>query len=160
MKDAAALEALARTLIKNAPTTTMPALSLWAAGEGGAKKSHALFAEAVALTGWDPLFSRRLLQKYLDTHDVAHAKSVIPEALVEAPIDPFICGVFGEILLHEGKASEALPWLTKSCVSARARREQDVLGNTLASLASAVAKAKAPKDKPARDAALKCAKGD
>ena len=160
MKDAVSLEALGRSLAKIAPTTTMPALALWAAADAGAKKPHALYAEAALLTGWDPQVARKLLQKYVDAHDVARAKSVIPEALVEAPNDAFICGVFGEILLHEGKAPDALPWLTKSCISARARREQDVLGNTLASLASAVGKAKAPKDKPLRDAAIKCAKGE
>jgi hypothetical protein len=160
MKDTTALEALGRSMSKTAAATMLPALALWAAADAGAKKSHALFAEAVALSGWDPLFSRRLLQRYVDTHDVTRAKTIIPEALFEAPNDAFLCGVFGEILLHEGKAPEALPWLTKSCVSARARKEQDILGNTLASLASAVARAKALKDKPARDAAVKCAKGE
>ncbi len=159
-KDTTAVENLGRALSKTASATLLPALALWAAADADAKKSHQLFAEAVALTGWDPIVSRRLLQKYVDAHDVAHAKLIIPEALVESPNDAFISGVYGEILLHEGKASEALPWLTKSCVSARARKEQDVLGNTLASLASAIGKAKAPKDKAARDAALKCAKGE
>jgi len=160
MKDPTALETLGRNLLKTAPAATLSALALWASADAGAKKSHALFAEAVAMTGWDPSFSRRLLQRYVEAHDVPHAKSLLPEALVEAPTDAYLCGVFGEILLHEGKPADALPWLTKSCVSARARKEQDVLASTLSSLASAVAKAKAPKDKPLRDAALKCAKGE
>jgi predicted Zn-dependent protease len=160
VKDSNALEALGRSLIKSAPMTTLPALALWASADVGSKKSHALFAEAIGLAGWDPAFSRRLVQKYVEAHDVAHAKAVIPESLVESPLDAYLCGVYGEILLHEGKPADALPWLTKSCIAARARKEQDVLASTLSSLASAVGKAKAPKDKPARDAALKCAKGD
>lgn len=159
-RDAAALEALARTLAKIAPSSTLVASALWAAAEVGSKKSHALYAEAAALTGWDPALSRKLLQKYVDAKDVPRAKSTVYQAIVEAPTDAFLTGVLGEILLHDGKTSEALPWLTKSCVSARARKEQDILGKTLSSLAVAIAKAKLPADKAARDAALKCAKGD
>ena len=59
--------------------------------------------------------------------------------------------------MQEGKGTEGLQWLTKSCVSARARREGDVLGSTLASIAQAMGKTK---DKATKDAALKCAKGD
>lgn len=160
-KDAAALELLGRNVAKIAPASTLVASALWAAGEAASKqKAHALWSEALSLTAWDPLLARRLLQKYVDAHDVPHARMVLAQALVESPWDSFLCGVLGEILLHEGKASDALPWLTKSCVSARARREQDILGNTLSSLASAVAKAKSPADKPAREAALKCARGE
>lgn len=159
-KDATALEALARNLSKIAPSSTLVASALWAAAEAGSKKSHALYGEAVNLTGWDPIFARKLLQKYVDAHDVPRAKTILYQAIVESPQDAFLTGVLGEILLHDGKASEALPWLTKSCVSARARKEQDVLGKTLSSLAVAIAKAKGPNDKGARDAALKCAKGE
>ena len=160
MKDATSLEALARTLGKAAPSTTLVAAALWAAAEAGSKKSHALYAEAATLTNWDPVLSRRLLQKYVDAHDIPRAKTTVYQAILEAPQDAFLAGVLGEILLQDGKASEALPWLTKSCVSARARKEQDVLGKTLSSMAVAIAKAKGPSDKPARDAAVKCAKGD
>jgi hypothetical protein len=159
-KDAVALEALARTLAKIAPSSTLVGAALWASAEAGSKKSHALYAEAVNLNGWDPTMTRRLLQKYVDAHDVPRAKTTVYQAIIESPNDAFLTGVLGEILLHDGKASEALPWLTKSCVSARARKEQDVLGKTLSSLAMAIAKAKSPNDKVARDAALKCAKGD
>lgn len=160
-KDAAALEALARSLTKLAPASSLAASALWAAGEVASKKNaHALWSEALGLTSWDPSWVRRLLQKYVDAHDVPRARMVLAQSLVEAPNDAFQCGVLGEILLHEGKASESLPWLTKSCVAARARKEQDVLANTLSSLATAVGKAKSASDKTARDAALKCAKGE
>jgi len=159
--DAVALESLARTIAKIAPSSTLVATALWAAGDAAPKKkAHALWSEALTQTAYDPLVTRRLLQKYVDAHDVPRARMLLTQALVESPNDAFLCGVLGEILLHDGKAAEALPWLTKSCVSARARKEQEVLGNTLSSLASAVAKAKSPADKAARDAALKCAKGE
>lgn len=160
MKDATALEALGRTIIKTAPSSTLAAAALWAAADAGSKKSHALYAEAAALTNWDPLLSRKLLQRYVDAHDIPRAKSTVYQAIIESPNDAFLAGVLGEILLNDGKPSEALPWLTKSCVSARARKEQDVLGKTLSSLPVAIAKAKSPADKPAREAALKCAKGE
>lgn len=160
-KDATALEALARNLAKIAPGSSLVAAALWAAGDvAGKQKSHALWNEALSQSSFDPSYARRLLQKYVDAHDVPRARMVLAQALVESPTDSFLCGVLGEILLHEGKPSDALPWLTRSCVSARARKEQEILGNTLSSLASAVAKAKSPSDKAAREAALKCAKGD
>lgn len=160
MKDATALEALARTLSKVVPASALVASALWAAADAGSKKSHALYAEAAMLTNWDPLLARKLLQKYVEAHDIPRARATVYQAIVEAPNDAFLTGVLGEILLQDGKASEALPWFTKSCVAARARREQDVLGKTLSSLAVAIAKSKSPADKPAREAALKCAKGD
>lgn len=160
-KDAPALAALARGVAKLAPASSLPGAALWAAGEVSPKKgAHAYWTEALALSAWDPALSRRLLQKYVDARDIPRARLVLAQALVEAPLDAFLCGVLGEILLHDGKAGEALPWLTKSCVSARARKEQDVLANTLSSLSTAVSKAKSPSDKTAREAALKCAKGD
>lgn len=160
MKDATALEALGRTLSKIAPGSSLVAAALWASAEAGSKKSHALYAEAATLTNWDPVLSHRLLQKYVDARDIPRAKTTVYQAIVESPQDAFLCGVLGEILLQDGKAGEALPWLTKSCVSARARKEQDVLGKTLSSMAIAIGKAKSPSDKSARDAAVKCAKGD
>ena len=146
---------------RQAEASSLAASALWAAGDVASKKNaHALWSEALSLTAWDPAWVQRLLQRYVDAHDVPRARMLLATSLVEAPNDAFQCGVLGEILLHEGKVGEALPWLTKSCVSARARKEQDVLGNTLSSLSTAVAKAKSPSHKTARDAALKCAKGD
>ncbi len=159
-KDAVALEALARQIAKIAPASSLVAMALWAAADAGAKKAPALYAEAIAQVSADPVWSRRLLRKYVDAHDVPRAKMTLAATIPESPLDSFLCGVQGEILLHDGKPGDALPWLTKSCVSARARKEQDVLASTLSSLASAVGKAKETKDKPARDAALKCAKGE
>lgn len=159
-KDGPALEALARQIAKVAPSTTLVSSALWAAAEAGAKNPHGLFGEALLNVAWDPAWSRRLLQKYVEKHDVTRAKLTLAQSLVEAPLDAFLCGVQGEILLHDGKPADALPWLTKACVSARSRKEQDVLAQTLASLTRAVGKAKEPKHKPLRDAAMKCAKGD
>jgi len=156
-KDAAALEALARQLAKIAPSSSLVAIALFAAADLGGKKSHALYAEALVQLNQDPVFVRRVLHKYVETHDVPRAKTTIEPAIIESPSDAFLTGVHGEILLHEGKPTDALVWLTKSCVAARARRETDVLTPTLASIAQAVQKSK---DKPARDAALKCSKGD
>ncbi len=159
-KDGPALEALARQISKVAPSTTLVASALWAAADAGAKNPHALYSEALSNVAWDPAWSRRLLQKYVEKHDVTRAKMTLAQSLFEAPLDAFLCGVQGEILLHDGKPADALPWLTKACVSARGRKEQDVLAHTLPSLTRAVSKAKDPKHKPLRDAAMKCAKGE
>lgn len=164
VKDAAALEALARSIAKIAPSSTLVAAALWAAGDAASavpgKKSHALWAEALAQTAYDPLVARRLLQKYVDHKDVPRSKAVLGPALAESPNDAFLSGVQGEILLHEGKVGESLPFLTRSCLLARARREQDVLANTLVSLNAAIAKSKSAAEKPAREAGAKCAKGE
>jgi hypothetical protein len=160
VKDPVALEELARKIAKVAPTSSLVASALWAAAETGAKKPHILFGEAMVQVSYDPHFTRKLLRKYVDQHDVPRAKLTLAQALVEAPFDAFLCGVQGEIMLNEGKPAQALPWLTKACVSARARKETEVLSPVLASLSSAINKTKGAKDKVARDAALKCAKGD
>ena len=160
VRDSAALEELARKVEKIAPTTSLVATALWASAESGAKKPHMLFSEAMVQVAYDPHFTRKLLQRYVLQHDVPRAKLTLAQALVEAPFDAFLCGVQGEILLNDGKAEGALPWLTKACVSARARKEGEVLSPVLASLGSAINKTKNVKDKPTRDAAMKCAKGE
>jgi predicted Zn-dependent protease len=161
MRDGGALEALGRSVGKLAPAANLPsATALWAAAEVSPKNAWSLFNEAAAQLSWDPSFSRRLLRRYVDQRDVARAKQVLSPALAESPLDPFLCGVQGEILLHEGKLEGALGFLTKSCVSARARKEQEVLASTLSSLAIASARAKDPKLRALRDAAIRCAKGE
>ncbi|MGZ3449590.1 MAG: hypothetical protein ACXVEF_08315 [Polyangiales bacterium] len=160
VKDSAALEELAHKIAKVAPTSSLVATALWASADSGAKKPHLLYGEAIAQVSYDPHFTRKLLQKYVDQHDIPRAKLILAQALVESPFDAFLCGVQGEILLNESKADAALPWLTKACVSARARKESDVLPPVLASLGSAIGKTKGSKDKAVRDAAQKCAKGE
>ena len=157
-KDHVALEALAHRIAKIAPTSILVAEALWAAGEAAPKKQAGkLLADAVAQSSYDPSFSRRLLRRYVEAHDVDRAKMTIAQALVEAPLDAYLCGVEGEILLDQGNATGALPWLTKSCTSARARKEQEILNDTLATLPTALGKSK---DKAAKEAASHCMKGD
>ena len=157
-RDSASLVALARRVKLVAPQSMLVAEALWEAGESAPKKqAQTLLAESVAQSAYDPAYARRLLRRYVGAKDVDRAKLTIATALTEAPLDAYLCGVEGEILLGQGKSNDALAWLTKACTSARARHERDVLDDTLAMLPSAIAKAK---DKGARDAAQRCVKGE
>ncbi len=158
--DPKSIESLIRHVMKTLPQSTFAEKGLVAAGDLS-KKPHALWMEACAQVSWDPSCSRRVLRRYVELKDVTHAKSVLPQALVEAPLDALLCGVQGEILVTDGKSVEALPWLTKACVGARARRDHEVLQSTLATMHVAIARtATTPAAKPAREPALKCMKGE
>ncbi|HSN27576.1 MAG TPA: hypothetical protein VLT45_14890, partial [Kofleriaceae bacterium] len=71
--------------------------------------------------------------------------------------DTYLNGVNGALLIQQGKHDTALPFLTRACVSAKARREAELLTTTYTEMWSALPRAK---DKGVRDAALKCLKGD
>jgi hypothetical protein len=157
-KDDAALVALAKRLAKTAPTSLVVSDALFAAGDLLAMKpAEPILADALAKSAFDPALARRVLRRYVEAKDVDLSKATIKPSLVEAPLDAYLCGVQGEILLNAGKSNEALQFLTKSCTSARARHEKDILDDTLAMIPIAAVKSK---DKAAKDAAWKCAKGD
>jgi len=157
-KDDAALVALAKRIAKSAPTSLVVSDAYFAAGELLAKKQAApVLAQALAASAYDPTIARRVLHRYVEAHDVDAAKATIKPSLLEAPLDAYLCGVQGEILLNAGKSNDALQFLTKSCTSARARHEKDILDDTLAMIPIAAVKSK---DKAAKEAAWKCAKGD
>jgi tetratricopeptide (TPR) repeat protein len=157
MRDATALEALARRLQKVAPSSQLVVEALWAAADAGHKKGAALQQEALTLSTYDPTLARKQLRRYVDRSDWKGARALLGPALAEAPSDAFLCGVQGELLMQEGKHDAALPFLTRACTSARARRDSDVLATTFNDLWTALPKAK---DKSAKDAASKCLKGD
>jgi hypothetical protein len=157
-KDDAALVALSKRLAKVAPSSLLASDALYAAGDLLPKKAaQPVLAEALARSAFDPVLARRILRRWVEAKDVDQAKATIKPSLVEAPLDAYLCGVQGEILLNAGKSNDALQFLTKSCNSARARHEKDVLDDTLAMIPIAAVKVK---DKAAKDAAWKCAKGD
>jgi hypothetical protein len=157
-KDDVALVALAKRLAKIAPSSKLASDALVAAGDLLPKKTaEPILAEALARSSFDPVLARRILRRWVESKDVDQAKATIKPALGEAPLDAYLCGVQGEILLNAGKSNDALQFLTKSCTSARARHEKDILDDTLAMIPIAAVKSK---DKAAKDAAWKCAKGD
>ncbi len=159
MHDSTALEALARKLQKIAPASTLVPAALWAAAENAkkGKRQTSLFAEAVTTSAYEPYYSRKLLRRYVDAKDIDHARMAIAQALVESPLDAYLCGVEGAILMSKNDADGALAWLTKSCVSARARKERDTLDDTLSAIQISLPKAK---NKVTKEAASKCLKGD
>jgi hypothetical protein len=160
VNDGIALEGLAQKVSKVAPMSMLVPAALWAAAEHTGKNEKHVFAlltEVLQTSANDPLYARRVLHRYVAARDVDHAKLAIAQALFEAPLDAYLCGVEGVILLEEKKATPALGWLTKSCISARARREKDILDDTIPAILLAAPKSK---DKPAKDAALKCVKGE
>ncbi len=156
--DGKALETLARTLQKIAPKSTEVASALIATADLlPAKRAFPIYGEVLEQSSYDPAVARRVLRRFVDERDVPRAKLTIAQALAEAPLDGYLCGVEGEILLLENKADAALVWLGKACTSARARRDLDVLMATVNMISRAYPKAK---DKTVRDAAFKCAKGE
>ncbi len=157
--DAKAIESLVLKIQKTLPQSTFAERGLVVVGDL-VKKPHAFFMGACAQVDWDPSCSRRVLRRYVEQKNVTQAKAILGQGLIESPLDAFLCGVQGEILATEGKPVEALPWLTKACVGARARREGDILQSTLATMQSTIGKVSATSAKPARDAAIKCMKGD
>lgn len=158
--DPKSIENLVRHVMKTIPQSTFAERGFVAAGDLS-KKPYTLWTEACAQVSWDPSCARRVLRRYVELKDVTHAKAVLAQALVEAPLDAYLCGVQGEILVTDGKSSDALPWLTKACVGARARREHEVLQSTIATMHVALAKTSGqPSTKAAREPALKCMKGE
>ena len=160
VNDSIALEGLAQRVQKVAPMSMLVPAALWAAAEHtpkNEKRVHTLLSETLQTSAYDPMYARRILHRYVAARDVDRAKIAIAQALFEAPLDAYLCGVEGVILLEQKQATPALAWLTKSCVSARARHEKDILDDTIPAILLAAPKSK---DKPAKDAALKCVKGE
>ena len=160
VNDAIALEGLAHRVAKIAPMSMLVPAALWSAAEHTAKNEkrvYTLLSEALQTSAYDPAFARRVLRRYVAARDVDRAKLAIAQALFEAPLDAYLCGVQGVILLEEKQPTPALAWLTKSCVSARARREKEILDDTIPAILLAAPKSK---DKPAKEAALKCVKAE
>ena len=157
VRDANALEALARRVSKAMPSSKVVVEALLAAADAGHKGAAALQKEALALSGWDPVLTRRALRRYVERSDWKGARALLPAALQESPSDAYLNGVQGALLAQDGKADAALPFLTRACNSAKARRESELLTTTYSEMWSALPKAKI---KPVRDAALRCLKGD
>jgi hypothetical protein len=157
VRDPIALEALARRIAKLAPGSQLVVDALWAAAEAGHKRAPALFQEALVLSGYDPALVRRLLRRLVERSDWKAVRATLPPALAEAPADAFLNGVQAELLMQDGKYDASLPYLTRACTSAKARRDTDILATTYNDMWSAIPKAK---DKNAKDAATKCLKGE
>ncbi|MEO7092462.1 MAG: hypothetical protein ABI175_04370, partial [Polyangiales bacterium] len=100
VNDGIALEGLAHKVSKVAPVSMLVPAALWAAAEHTGKNDkrvHTLLSEALQTSAFDPYFARRVLRRYVAARDVDHAKIAIAQALFEAPLDAYLCGVEGVI---------------------------------------------------------------